>query len=421
MSKNVIKRLVFLLVFCTALSAGWTTYAKSDTTIQHLMSGTQGMFNVVQDAIADYAKIRPDVKVEFSSIANQTDADNKFLLAVAGGVPIDVIRTNPEFNLHGFAKAGLIQPLDDLAKKVGLNLEEFYPAALDIARVDGKLYAIPYTVVPIAGLFYRTDIFAAAGVAPPNASWSWENEFVAAARKLVVRDADGVITRFGAGFAPHNIRAGWGASPLTADNTQSNALSPENIRFLRFLQEAVQLGLVGPGGAESNLINGKIAMAVGGYWFKETLNAGGIGDRYAVAPIPQGPKGRIVEWVIGAHSIPTNSSNPEEALRYIMHLTSPKWTTAWVRAGLNPASRHAVNMLPEFRKDPVHQAWSEFFTYPAGQIYWPPNLRFTEVRQAFESAMNDVMYRNVPVEIALENMDTKVRAILAEPPISYSR
>ncbi len=419
MSRFLNRRVITIVMLGLIVCSGFGKAAGAGFTIEHWMMGTSGMYPVINAAIEDYQVKRPDIKVKMAPLANNNQSQDKILLAMLSGTQVDVIRTNPEVNLYGWAKMGLILPLDDLIKKIGFDLSDFYPEALNMARVDGKLYAIPYTVVPIAGLFYRTDFFANAGLAVPNSSWTWEGEFMIAARKLVQRDATGTIIRYAAGFDPEYLAGCFGASPLSADNTKPNALSQQNVAYMRFLQTATQMGFLNTNLRETAFINGQTTMDVGGYWYKETFNAGGIKDVYGVAPIPKGPNGRVVMWVIGAYSITKATANAEESLRYIAHLTSPTWSSAWVAANLNPSPRRSVNVQTKFLSDPVHRAWGEFYDYPAYNLYWPPNLRFLDVRGAWQRAYGNVM-KNASIDVELQTLNEKLTGILAESALTYT-
>ena len=72
------------------------------------------------------------------------------------------------------------------------------PLAARAASHDGKLYGVPYSV-PMMGVFYNTDIFAAQGIEVPKTY----KEFVAACEKLkaagITADRRGRRQRLGLG------------------------------------------------------------------------------------------------------------------------------------------------------------------------------------------------------------------------------
>ena len=79
--------------------------------------------------------------------------------------------------MQPFVEAGDLDALDDSVAE----LKTFPDAALGGARgrADGKLYGVPYSV-PMMGVFYNQEIFAAQGIEIPKTY----KDFVAACEKL---------------------------------------------------------------------------------------------------------------------------------------------------------------------------------------------------------------------------------------------
>ncbi len=62
---------------------------------------------------------------------------------------------------------GALLPLPETDDAAGLDLMDFHPAALDTVRRGGVLHGLPVQTTPEL-LVYRTDLFDAAGLAPPE-------------------------------------------------------------------------------------------------------------------------------------------------------------------------------------------------------------------------------------------------------------
>ena len=75
--------------------------------------------------------------------------------------------------------------LTQVVKRPGVNWNDFYVGERDVATVNGKVIGIPALVDNLA-VVYNKKLFAAAGLQPPSANWTWD-EFVADAQKLTVR------------------------------------------------------------------------------------------------------------------------------------------------------------------------------------------------------------------------------------------
>lgn len=399
--------LILLCLLCITPSA-----AAAEYTIEHWMRTGTGYDQFHADAIPSFEKSNPGLKVRYTSLTTK-ESEEKFLLAMASDLVVDVIRTNPEVNLRLYAESGLLLPLDDLIRAANIDLRMYDPRALKISTFGGKLYALPYTLVPSPGLFYHTDLFDSAGLQYPTGQWTWENQFATAARKLTQVDSTGEVVRWGASVVPNYMNGFFAAGPLTPEMTRSSALSRENRAFLTFLKEMFIDYHALRTGSMNDLVKGTAAMRLAGYWEKAQLVSGAM-ESYAVAPPPAGPAGRELRWIIGSYSIPRTSADPVAAMRWLGHLTSREWAAEWVRRGLNPSSRHDANSLKEFQNDPVHRVWATFFNFEEAPFYWPDNLRYTEVDQAWQSAINRVITGQMAVETSLAQLDRELQVVLAK-------
>jgi len=83
----------------------------------------------------------------------------------------------------------------------------FYPAFLANSHADGKLWSVPYQR-STAVMYYNKDAFAEAGLDPERFPRTWA-ELVAAAQKLVKKDAAGRVTRWGVKMAGDVGNAQW--------------------------------------------------------------------------------------------------------------------------------------------------------------------------------------------------------------------
>ena len=122
---------------------------------------------------------------------------------IASGAPPDLLvftsqpssgAPPPELTLVADVRAVL--PLDDLLKgNTALTLRDFYPAALEVCRYDGKLVGVPLVALPLM-LVYDEERFASAGVATPSAEWGWP-QLLDAARRLTRTAPDGSVDQYG--------------------------------------------------------------------------------------------------------------------------------------------------------------------------------------------------------------------------------
>ncbi len=90
-------------------------------------------------------------------------------------------------NLVSSARDGLIMPLNDLLPAEAFD--DLHDNVKEMISLDGKYYAYPQLVEPSTVLYYRTDLFEAAGITEAPKTW---DELIAAAKKLTTADVFGL-------------------------------------------------------------------------------------------------------------------------------------------------------------------------------------------------------------------------------------
>ncbi|GKQ38293.1 sugar ABC transporter substrate-binding protein [Streptomyces sp. A012304] len=188
--------------------------------------------DIWKEVIADFEKANPDITVEYVGIAS-TEYQSKVDTAIQGGGLPDVGGVGAAM-LAGFAAQGALEPLDDRLSKSSLNgkLNEDMVKSLKAAGGgDGTLYSMP-TSANNGVLYYRTDLFKAAGLEAPT---TWD-KFYTAAEKLTNagKNEFGYTIRGGAGSIAQALDAMYGQSGITSfwngDKTTVN--DPKNVAAL---------------------------------------------------------------------------------------------------------------------------------------------------------------------------------------------
>lgn len=265
----------------------------------------------------------PDLSVEMVETTSDTMA-NKISVALDSGTTPDVIT---ELASRTRTYAGKNQ-LADLSGMYGPDMprDDFIPGALAAVSAGGGIYAVPYRWDCIS-LIYNKDMFAAAGITAPPATW---DEFVANGKALTSGDVAGIawpmsgapgdlVLRF-LGFA---MSAGAtiqdGVPHLSVDSSQA---------ALQILGSSVAEGW----GSRSSLevdntevrelfINKRVAMYIGGVFdVQEELDAGmNVGT--ALTPGPSGPGMQGADgW---GYIVPAAAPNADGAKRLVAFLTRP--------------------------------------------------------------------------------------------------
>jgi raffinose/stachyose/melibiose transport system substrate-binding protein len=118
---------------------------------------------MVDNIVGNWNQKNPGIQMDGSLQANAWDATRT---AVAGGGGPDIVYTPGPSFVFQMAKAGQLLALDDYAKQLNWD-KQFLPWALDLGKVDGKLYSIPNEVETMV-LYYNKTVFEKNGWKPPT-------------------------------------------------------------------------------------------------------------------------------------------------------------------------------------------------------------------------------------------------------------
>lgn len=179
------------------------------------------------DAIVDaFEEENPDVTVEVQTLP-YADYFTALQTAVAGGTVADTFELNYE-NFVTYASNGALAELTDV------DTDVYKPSLLEAFQVDGTQYGLPESFSNVV-LFYNADLFEAAGVEPPTADWTWEDE-QAAAEQLTDTEAGVWGDYQPVSFHEfYKALAQAGGEFFDEDKTQATFASPEGIRAAEWL------------------------------------------------------------------------------------------------------------------------------------------------------------------------------------------
>lgn len=226
---------------------------------------------------------------------------------------------------------GAIQAMDDyIDVSVFDDLEDNFKA---IAEVNGKYYAYPYQVEAGQMLYYRKDMFAAAGLDPEQPPKTWD-ELIEYAKKLTseytygyqLNTDDGSIawTSYGMQYnfnGGYCITENWDKANINNDNYR------ELIKVFQTLHNDGSVPTSALSGAfgVSPVCEGSVAMMCAGSWNFQLIKDDypEVADLIGVAPAPTrtGEAGATSSALGGwCLAVDGNSDTPKEAAEYIVWL-----------------------------------------------------------------------------------------------------
>jgi ABC-type glycerol-3-phosphate transport system substrate-binding protein len=288
----------------------------------------------VHQKVADaYMAANPDVEIEIWSQPwgdYFTKLDTLFAAGDGSVIP-DVFFMSP---VQKYASAGLIQNLDPLIEESGMDVQNYWPGALESTSWDGSVYGLPRDS-GVEVLYYDKDDFDAAGLDYPTEDWTWD-DLRAAAEALTVKDPSGRVSRYGlaaeGGKYFDFVGANGGAILDDVFNpTECKLSTPESIEGIEYFSGLMNDGfawrdadLGQAGGDQSVFLADQASMFIQNASRIPALNAAGI--NYDIAPVPKAPSGgrqagstNGAAWVISALTDKTDA-----AWEYVQFLQSPE-------------------------------------------------------------------------------------------------
>ncbi len=150
-------------------------------TIQYAtFSANAGNEENLQAMIDAFEAAHPNITID-AQIFPYGDYFTTLQTAIAGGTVADTFELNYE-SFAQYASAGALTPITDLPEGV------YQDSLLQGFQRDGEQLGLPLSYSDIV-LIYNPDLFAAAGIEPPTADWTWQDETAAATTPTRTRPA----------------------------------------------------------------------------------------------------------------------------------------------------------------------------------------------------------------------------------------
>ncbi|MEV0258099.1 sugar ABC transporter substrate-binding protein [Streptomyces sp. NPDC050732] len=202
---------------------GEITFWDNNTAVRH---------DIWKEIIKDFEKANPDIDVKYVGVPAES-VQSKYDTAIQGGGLPDVGGVGAAM-LAGIAAQDALEPLDKRLDGSALN-GKLNTGMVDSVRAAGggrQLYTVP-TSASNGVLYYRTDLFEAAGLDAPT-TWS---KFYEAAEKLTDQKSNrfGYTIRGGEGSIAQALDAMYGQSGIGSfwDGDETTVNHPKNVAALK--------------------------------------------------------------------------------------------------------------------------------------------------------------------------------------------
>lgn len=273
-----------------------------------------------------YNKENEEVEIKVTFVPDSAWTE-KLKAAQGTGTTPDIWCVNLT-NIDKEVNLGSIQPLDAyIDASVFDDLQDNFKA---MASVNGQYYAYPYQVEAGQVLYYRKDLFEAAGLDPQRPPKTWA-EVIEYAQKLTddftygyqLNTEDWTI-----GWTSYGMQYNFNGGFCITDNWDKANVNNDNYReFLNVFKTLHELGVV-PEAALSDsfavtpVCEGSVAMMCAGSWNFQLIhdNYPEVADLIGVAPAPNrdGDYTKVTSAMGGwALAVDAASDTPREAAEYI--------------------------------------------------------------------------------------------------------
>lgn len=379
--------------------------------------------------IEAFRRRHPGVGVQLEPIPSRYR--EKILISMAAGTAPDVFLLDA-IMIPTFVQRLSLIDLSPYIARHGVDLGQYYPNVLDVARQDGCLYALPKDFTPMV-MYYNKDLFDSAGVPYPPAAWTWD-DFVRLARRLTRdTDGDGRADQYGT-VTPTSffVWPPWvwsnGGDFLAPDGRRASgfldsAPTTEALQFLIDLQRQHHVAprgdiLESSGGDIGMFANGRLAMAPGGHWWlpqlKQYLEEGRL--RVGVAPLPNSPGGERVNVIYSAGwCVSAQTRWPDLAAQLAIHLSSVEANRRRMAQRLAIPANVAL-AEQALRADPFGLEEVFYGEIPHCRPPWGARVeRFARVEDISEAAFEEALVMGTDLRSALRRAARQIDAELSAP------
>ena len=381
-----------------------------------------GEQETMQRLAEQFHELHPNITIDFQDSPAEEITD-KLLTQVAGGTVPDAAYLD-QGAVGDFASRNALAPLDEyISGSKAVKPDDYVEAWRESASFEGKMYGLPFDG-ETTGLFYRTDLFEAAGIDGPPETWE---EFEEAAQKLTNKDEKkyGFIL-FATESAYYWYPWLWqaGGRLLSEDGKQILFNNEEGKRAAEFyvgLSEYSPEDYLSSNSYDGRVAfaNGSVAMYVAGAWFAGTLRSEfpDINDKWASAPLPRDKQ--CATTIAGdTLVIFEQSRNKDAAWKWIEFLSAPQIMAQWnlgtaeSPGSLLPPRKSLLEDPRAFENNETLRGFAEMME--CGVTNAAPNENWGQVEELLNEQLGRAMFGEVDAATALDQAADEGQDKLAE-------
>ncbi len=366
-------------------------------------AGDSMKLNAFEKVAYAYMQQYPNVTVRLNPIPGG-EYNTRVLSMIQTGAGPDVIDINSPLY---FELDEQLLDLTESMKNAGYfdETKGLYPGWFDMLAGDGhydtgeRLFQAPMNSGTTV-LAYNKRLFDQAGIRYPTPDWSWDEDFLEAARSLSDPE-NGIwgVNGVNRGFVHHAVVAAYGGQFFDFSTSQPTFRGNETqaVEALQFLHDLIYEYKAAPTPAQQDEFGGSgVGMFEEGHaamYFLNTFEFPSLykfEDEWDIVPLPRGPSGRSATTIYGDRlAVWRHSRNPDHAWEYIKLLNSE-------------VGQEAFDTYFGFG-DPALQSVADNYVFSTGRVGAPENNNYRVETLKTQTAMINPMLPDNEVFAELED------------------
>ena len=344
----------------------------------------------INQVIEDYKKVRPNVNIYYEKKSKEQYRETLQTQLRAGKGP-DIFQFHNTWTLM---LENELAPAPPDVISAGDLKQKYYPTvATDLRNRTKKIVGVPLGIDGL-GFYYNEDLFQAAGISKPPATWQ---EFAQVAAKLTVKDTSGNIRTAGAALGTaNNVDNFSDILALMILQNGGDLKNPVNQRSADAMEFYTNFAKGQNRVWDETMPSSTLAFAGGNLamFFGSSTKAAEIKNtnpllRFKVAPVPQlegGKVGWASYWAVGVSSKIKDKKQLEEAWNFTKYLEDDQTLVKVYSEASKTPSRFigmpypVITLAQKLASDPVAGAY----------VTDAPYMRsFPMASNTFDNGLND--------------------------------
>jgi multiple sugar transport system substrate-binding protein len=423
MKKILFSSFMIVVLLLTSCSSKTGTTSGSPVTLTFSAWGAPEELAVWKQIVNDFQTANPNITVNIE-VSDWDAYWDKLKTQLAANTPPDIFAMDAPLFLD-YQSRGVLLNLQPYIDKNPDMLKNVYPQTLSAYKTPDGYYGLPRDFQTIV-LFYNKDMFDAAGIAYPTASWTW-NDLQAAAKQLTKdTNGDGKIDQYGFVFDQWDMEPGWseaiwanGGDIVSADHTKTLIGEPSARQAWQMLSDMVFVDKSVPdantiGQYGSDLFQAKVAaMTPMGHWAVPGYNTAGF--KYDVVPMPKGSAGQATSVNSAGFVVAKATKHPQEAFEFIKFVLSQAGQTRLAELGFACPVLKTVAESPIFLQQTASTLNQQVFLDSLVFAHMKPVFKgYDEWASVVGDGMGAVWRGEADLNTTLDDIVTQADAVLAK-------